>query len=637
MTMRLSRKHRRSTPTLAFGAALATALALVLCALLGVSSAHALSLTLSGASTGTSSASSSISIEVPHVVGVHVETPTLGIEPRSLPTVEVPGVVKVETKPSTSGGEAPPVAKVEVSTPPAASVPEVTTPPATITTTTKATPPPKASEPSGAATSSSTTATTAAVAGASASGQPASTPTAAAAGTPAPRATRTASRTRSSTAAARHAATSTQAGATVTAATLAASKTPSTSGDATSTATASHATHAASSSNPLSSLGRKLPLPLPVPDWSKPIILLLLLLAIAFAARSQLAARRARRLERQRATLLADLDAMQAALVPQIPERLEALSLSVAYQPADGPAAGGDFYDLFVLAPGKVAIVLGDVVGHGRDALTRAALTRYTLRAYLQAGLEPRAVLALASSVLTEPGEKQFATVVIGVHDRASGRLTYASAGHPPPISIGFEMPEPVTTCSSAPLCCDLPTGLRQTTVSLPAGAQLCFFSDGLLEARVPDGLLGRERLVELAREPRSPLDAGALLERVGAVAQTARDDMIACVLSPSEPTPSPAVTTEELEVDREMLGGSRVARFLQACGVGENEAAALLAGAAKLAAADGTALLRIERPIDGAASGTALAGRSAAQPPALGTTKQPHAAALELPGALAR
>jgi serine phosphatase RsbU (regulator of sigma subunit) len=634
MSTRLSRKHRCSTPTLAFGAALATALALVSSALLGVSPAHALSLTLPGPSTGTESASSSISIEVPHVVGVHVETPTLGIEPPSLPTVEVPGVVKVETKPSTSASEAPPVAKVEVSTPPAASVPEVTTPPATITTT-KTTPAPKASEPSGQPTSSSTTATTATVSGAS--GQPASTPTGGATSTPASHPTR-AVRTHDSSAAARHTAASARSGGGATAATLTASGTPpSKPGGATSTARTRHTTHAASSSNPLSSLGRKLPLPLPVPDWSKPIILLLLLIAIAFAARSQLAARRARRLERQRGTLLADLDAMQAALVPQIPERLEALSLSVAYQPADGPAAGGDFYDLFMLAPGKVAIVLGDVVGHGRDALTRAALTRYTLRAYLQAGLEPRAVLALASSVLTEPGEKQFATVVIGVHDRASGRLTYASAGHPPPISIGFETPEPVTICSSAPLCCDLPTGLRQTTVSLPAGAQLCFFSDGLLEARVPDGLLGRERLAGLAREPQRPLSAGALLERVGAVAQTARDDMIACVLSPSEPTPSPAVTVEELEVDREMLSGSRVARFLQACGVGENEAAALLAGAAKLAAADGTALLRIERPIDGAASGAVVGGSSAAvRPPALGASV-PRAAALELPGALAR
>jgi serine phosphatase RsbU (regulator of sigma subunit) len=602
---------------------------------------------IAGAQSGASSSdSSSISIEVPHVVGVQLEAPALGGEAASLPTVELPGVLKVETKASAPSGEAPPVAKVEVSTPPVVSAPEVTLPPiaGATTTTTKAAQAPKAAEPASQSTSSSPTATTATIAGAGAgtsagaSDASGSAPTAGASRTPASRAKRSA-RTGRASGGNRRATASARPGATATRAVLGASRPPSTPLAVTDAAPARRTKPSDSSSDPLSSLGRRLALPLPVPDWSKPIILLLLLLAIAFAARSQLAARRARRLERQRGVLLADLDAMQAALVPEIPAQIDALSVSVAYQPADGPAAGGDFYDLIALAPGKVAIVLGDVVGHGRDALTRAALTRYTLRAYLQAGLEPRAVLALASSVLTEPGEKRFATVVLGVYDNASGTLTYASAGHPPPISIGFDTPEPVTICSSAPLCCDLPTGLRQTTISLPAGGRLCFFSDGLLEARVPGGLLGRERLAELAREPGPPLAADALLERVGAVAQTARDDMIACVVSPTEPTPPPIATLEELEVDREMLESARVARFLQACGVGGNEAAALLAGAAKLIAADGAALLRIERTLAGAASATALPGKSArgAQPPTLGAAPPRDEAALALPGAVAR
>jgi len=377
----------------------------------------------------------------------------------------------------------------------------------------------------------------------------------------------------------------------------------------------------ASSDNPLETIGRQIPFPVPVPDWSKPIILVLLLLAILFAVRSRLATLRARRLEGQRETMLSDLDDMQAALVPAIPERLGGLAVSVAYEPADGPAAGGDFYDLFELEDGRVAIVLGDVVGHGRPALTQAALTRYTLRAYLQAGLEPRAALALAGSVLATPGEKRFATVVVAIYDSASGRLTYACAGHPPPISIGFDAPEPLTVCCSAPICCDLPTGRRQTTISIPPDGRLCFFSDGLPEARIGDDLLGRERLTELANELGRSASAIGLLERIRGEASSTPDDMVACIVSPAAGAFAPAGAAvagiavgeqvEELEVDSEMLGEPRVRRFLDACGL-DAAAASLLARAREVAGRDGTALLRIERPRAGAPKAAVTAGRAA-------------------------
>ncbi len=382
-----------------------------------------------------------------------------------------------------------------------------------------------------------------------------------------------------------------------------------------------------SSGNPLESIGRQIPFPVPVPDWSKPIILVLLLLAILFAVRSRLATLRARRLEGQRETMLSDLDDMQAALVPAIPERLGGLSVSVAYRPADGPAAGGDFYDLFELEPGRVAIVLGDVVGHGRPALTQAALTRYTLRAYLQAGLEPRAALALAGSVLATPGEKRFATVVVAIHDSASGRLTYACAGHPPPISIGFDAPEPITVCCSAPICCDLPTGRRQTTVSLPDGARLCFFSDGLPEARTGDDLLGRERLVEITRELGPSISAPALLERIRDEASATPDDMVACIVSAAAVVPTaagegPASRTaaqvEELEVDQRELAEPRVRYFLAACGFDSARVISLLAQAGEIAG-DGTALLRIERPRSGEPTATVSAGRAVPDAASLG------------------
>ncbi len=331
-----------------------------------------------------------------------------------------------------------------------------------------------------------------------------------------------------------------------------------------------------------------------------------------FGTRARLAVLRARRLERQRVTLLGDRDAMQAALVPDVPARLGVLAVSVAYRPAEGPAAGGDFYDLFVPEPGKVAIMLGDVAGHGHQALTQAALTRYTLRAYLQAGLEPRAALALAGRVLSDPMSERFATVAAGVYDARSGTLTYALAGHPPPILHGMPARDPLTVCSSPPIGWDRPTGHRQTTVSLPAGAAACFFSDGLIEARCDGELLGRERLRGILNELGNPPRARDLLARVRATAEGAPDDMVACVLSPDPTAVCGRIHVEELEVDARALSRADVRRFLEECAVPAAEIADAIELAGAIAGSSGSALLRVE--LSPAGSTVTATGGSAAQ-----------------------
>ena len=348
-------------------------------------------------------------------------------------------------------------------------------------------------------------------------------------------------------------------------------------------------------SDPLDEIGRHIPLPIPVPDWSKPIILVLLLLALWFAVRSRMAARRARRLEAQRTTLLHDVDVMQAALVPAIPARVGGVAVSVAYRPAEGPAAGGDFYDVFVPAPGRVALILGDVAGHGPEALTQAALMRYTLRAYLQAGMEPRAALALAGRVLADRKMEHFATVVVGVYNTGEGRLTYASAGHPPPILLGLQTREPLAICASPPIGWTVPTGRRQTTVSLPRGAVACFFTDGLIEARRGDDLLGQERLKEIVTELGSRPDAAKLLARVRAAALATPDDMAACILVPQMAGVAARTHIEELEADTQMLDRGQLQRFLETCLLPAAAVAHALGEASEIVAVSGTALARVE------------------------------------------
>jgi serine phosphatase RsbU (regulator of sigma subunit) len=309
--------------------------------------------------------------------------------------------------------------------------------------------------------------------------------------------------------------------------------------------------------------------------------------------------RRAGRLERSQEALAEDIGAMQSALVPEIPARLGALAISVAYRPADGPAAGGDFYDAFELIDGRVLIILGDVSGHGRVALAHAARMRYTLRAYAEAGLAPREVLKLAGRAMGKSADGLYTTVAIAVHDAKAGSLTYASAGHPPPLFSGRSGHEPLSNCASPPLGWGIPSGRRQTTVPFASGSRACLFSDGLLEARADHGLLGRERLAAMFAESGPRPSARELLDRVRDFASQVRDDMAACIIEAADRYGGAVSETwlEELELDLDQLNRGQAHRFLTACGLTVRQIGQALTSTRATVADHGTALLTVSLP----------------------------------------
>ena len=326
----------------------------------------------------------------------------------------------------------------------------------------------------------------------------------------------------------------------------------------------------------------------------------LLALALALGVRSRLAALRARRLEQQRGELLEDVGLLQAALLPVPPDRLGPVGTSAAYRPADGPGAGGDFYDLFALDDGRLAVILGDVSGHGRQALPHTALVRFTLRAYLEAGLSPRSAVQTAGAVLERQLGESFATVAAAVYHPRERTLTYACAGHPPPIVLGSRAMEPITVCSSPPIGAGTRTGTRQTVVSVPGRSQICFHTDGVTEARVGAELFGAERLTRALAELGPRASASELLERVAAEADSRPDDMAACLLSVAGTEAAPSVLVEELELDREQAASDRIEPFLLACGVPRGEIAELMRSTRAVAERSGSALLEL-RLADGA------------------------------------
>ncbi|HEV2776058.1 MAG TPA: PP2C family protein-serine/threonine phosphatase, partial [Solirubrobacteraceae bacterium] len=320
---------------------------------------------------------------------------------------------------------------------------------------------------------------------------------------------------------------------------------------------------------------------------------------------------RRRRLERQRRTLLADVGVLQSALLPQLPERIGGAHVTAAYRPAEGLAAGGDFYDAFELPGGRTGVLVGDVAGHGRAVVPLTALVRYNVRAYLEAGLSPRSTVHVAANVLAPHlGELQV-TLVVAIFDPGTGRLTYACAGHAPPLLLG-DTRAPVTTCSSPPLGAGGATGRRQTTIPFAPGAVACLYTDGLDEAPLTYGRLGRDGVAEELRAVGAQPQAGDLIARIVRRSQRQPDDMAACIVTALPGgAASWSLRLEELEVDRAMLSSGWAQRFLVACGVEPARGSRALREAHAIIARSGTAVVEVR-------VGEALADVRVTPPPAI-------------------
>jgi hypothetical protein len=344
-------------------------------------------------------------------------------------------------------------------------------------------------------------------------------------------------------------------------------------------------THAASTQPALVKTFTKIVSVVPTPV--RILIVALIAIALLLGARSLFSGVRTRRLVRQRGQLLEDVGALQAALLPEAPPRLGPVGTTVAYRPADGPGAGGDFYDVFALEDGQLAVIVGDVSGHGREALPHTALVRFTVRAYLEAGLSPSVALQTAGSVLDRQLGDSFATVVAAKYHPRERTLTYATAGHPPPLVLGdpdevgaVGTIAPVTSCSAPPLGAGMPTGTRETVVSIPGPARLCFHTDGVTEARIAQELFGAERLSAALAQLPPEASASQLLDSVATQTDARPDDMAACLLHVHDGAGAPTLLAEQLELDHQMLESGRAERFLLDCGIAPEQAAKTIAAA---------------------------------------------------------
>jgi len=159
---------------------------------------------------------------------------------------------------------------------------------------------------------------------------------------------------------------------------------------------------------------------------------------------------------------------------------------------------GGDFYDVFELPMGKVGLLIGDISGKGIGAALFMSVVRRILRERLRTGMLPAKALKRASDeICRENPEGFFATVFAAIWDPTNGRLTYANAGHNPPIRFGTKTEQiPVHPGDLLGLFED--SYFRNDTIQLEVGEGLLLYTDGVTETLNPKGdAYGEERLLK--------------------------------------------------------------------------------------------------------------------------------------------
>ncbi|MGW2801739.1 SpoIIE family protein phosphatase [Streptomyces sp. NPDC001269] len=216
------------------------------------------------------------------------------------------------------------------------------------------------------------------------------------------------------------------------------------------------------------------------------------LIAEEITARAAVCIDNARRFERERETALA----LQRSLLPRSLPSTAALEAASRYLPAARAGVGGDWFDVIPLSGMRIAMVVGDVVGHGVQASATMGRLRTAVRTLADIDLAPEELLTQLDDLvirmsqetgLEGPTGEVGATCLYAVYDPVSRRCTLARAGHPAPVMV-----PPGQAAQQIELPGGPPLGLgglpfESTEVDLPEGTVLGLYTDGLIESRERD------------------------------------------------------------------------------------------------------------------------------------------------------
>ncbi|MFD4503012.1 SpoIIE family protein phosphatase [Streptomyces sp. NPDC058457] len=190
---------------------------------------------------------------------------------------------------------------------------------------------------------------------------------------------------------------------------------------------------------------------------------------------------------------------LQSALLPRTLPRLPAAVAAARYLPAGrGEQVGGDWFDVIPLSADRVALVIGDVMGHGIAEAATMGRLRTAVRTLADLDMTPDELLGHLNDLVSDLGEDFYATCLYAVYDPVGRTCSYSLAGHPPPVFV-----HPDGTVQSPVVSPDPPLGAATPPFAvhelpLPDGSLVVLCTDGLIESDTQDVEQGLAELVRV-------------------------------------------------------------------------------------------------------------------------------------------
>src|SRR5580704_4482944 len=250
-------------------------------------------------------------------------------------------------------------------------------------------------------------------------------------------------------------------------------------------------------------------------------------IGMEFASRAAIFMDNAQRYSRERATALT----LQRSMLPTGLSYPSSMEVRHRYLPGSKLIeVGGDWYESIALPGGRVALVVGDVAGHGVRAAVTMGRLRTAIHTLAMLELPPSETLQQLNELMQELGvrEPHFATCVYAIYDAVSGTCEVASAGHLPPLLVRPSGTNELLDVNPAPPL-GVGTGLIQSrTLTIEDGSLLVLYTDGLVEKRTQDIDVGLNRLRDIFTPATvdQPLEDLCKATLAGVYADQQRDDI---------------------------------------------------------------------------------------------------------------